>query len=331
MAERPDDLATIRGVRPVLDRSIKQIAKLVDDLLDVSRITRGMIVIEKQPVELAGIVQQALAPIQPLIASQHQELTLSLHELWVDADPLRLEQVITNLIHNAAKYSATGGHIWVSTTAKDGGIELRVRDDGIGIDPEILPRLFDMFVQVDTSLARTQGGLGIGLTIVRKLVELHGGTVRATSAGEGRGSEFIVWLPGRLEPRTAAPAPSPERSRSARRIVVVDDNEDAADTLAMLLRVRGHEVAIARDGPSAITTVAEQHPEIVLLDLGLPGMTGYDVARHLRASNASDLRIVAVSGYGQPEDIARAHAAGCDAHLAKPVDLDALARLLDAG
>jgi len=329
LAERPDDPRLLHKVYDILDRSIGHIVKLVDDLLDVSRITRGLIKIEKQPIDLTSIVHHAIAPVEALIASQRQDLTLSLEPLWLEADALRVEQVITNLVHNAVKYTPAGGHIRVSTRAKDGGVEIRVRDDGIGIEPGVLPRLFDLFVQVDKSLARTRGGLGIGLTIVHELVERHGGTVIAESAGEGRGSEFTVWLPGRIDARRQVLPTLSGRPRGPhRRVLVVDDNDDAASMLAMVLEGWGHEVSIAEDGRAAIAAVAEQHPEVVLLDLGLPGMSGYQVATHLRNSGERDLRIVAVSGYGQPEDVARARAAGCDAHLAKPVDLEALEGLL---
>ena len=329
LTERRDDPPLLHKVYDILDRSIRHIVKLVDDLLDVSRITRGLIKIEKRAVNLTSIVHHAIAAVEALIASQQQELTLSLEPLWLEADALRLEQVITNLVHNAVKYTPTGGHIWVSTRAKDGGVEIRVRDDGIGIEPEVIPRLFDLFVQVDKSLARTRGGLGIGLTLVHELVERHGGTVVAESAGEGRGSEFTVWLPGRIDARSEVSPGFFGKSRGPhRRVLVVDDNEDAASMLAMVLEGWGHEVSTVEDGRAAIAAVAEQHPEIVLLDLGLPDMSGYQVATHLRNSGERDLRIVAVSGYGQPEDVARARAAGCDAHLAKPVDLGALERLL---
>ena len=322
--------ARMRLALEVLDRSLGHIVKLVDDLLEVSRITRGVITIDRQPLELSSLVHHAVATLQTLLTSRRQELTVSLEPLWIEGDALRLEQVITNLIHNAIKYTHEGGHIRVSTNAKDGGAEIHVRDDGIGIDPDVVPRMFDLFVQVDQSLARTQGGLGIGLTIVRKLVALHGGTVNAVSEGEGRGSEFTVWLPTRLgaQPATPSPAPSARVHGPRRRVLVVDDNEDAATMLAMLLEAWGHEVTTAGDGPAALRAVAEQHPELLLLDLGLPGMSGYEVASQLRAAGERELRIVAVSGYGQPEDVARARAAGFDAHLTKPVDRVGLERIL---
>jgi signal transduction histidine kinase/CheY-like chemotaxis protein len=329
MNDHPNDFEVYRKLHAILDRSVRQIVQLVEDLLDVSRITRGMIAIDKVPVDLASIIHHAILPIQPLIAAQHQELTLSVEPVSLSADPLRLEQVITNLVHNASKYTQSGGHIRVAAAARNGGVEIKVSDDGIGLDPEVIPRLFDLFVQVDKSLARTRGGLGVGLTIVRELVHLHGGTITAKSEGVGKGSEFTIWLPGRIA-AAEADAADHRHTGPSRKILVVDDNEDAAVTLAMLLEDWGHEVTTALDGETAIKAVAEHHPQVVLLDLGLPDIDGYEVATRLRKSDGKDLRIFAVSGYGQPEDVARARSAGCDAHLAKPVDVHELERLLDA-
>jgi signal transduction histidine kinase/CheY-like chemotaxis protein len=327
--ERPDDLATLRRTKGVLHRGIAQIAKLVDDLLDVSRITRGMIAVERAPVDLISVVQHAVAPVGTLIASKRQHLALALEPLWIEADALRMEQVITNLVHNAAKYTPPDGHIDVSTRGTDGGVEIRVRDDGIGIRSDMIHNLFDLFVQADASLAKTQGGLGIGLTIVRELVRLQGGSVAATSEGVGRGSEFIVRLPRRIEaPPSVKPATARHPRIAPKRILIVDDNEDAAGTLGSLLEAWGHEVYLTLDGEHAIEEIGAHHPEVVLLDLGLPGMSGYDVARRVRADDGRGVRIIAVSGYGRPEDVALARAAGCDAHLTKPVDLDALEDLI---
>jgi len=329
VAERGDDVSALHKVRNVLGRSIGQIVKLVDDLLDVSRITRGVISIETRPLDLTSIVHHAVAPVQTLIAMQHHELTLSLEPIWVMADAVRLEQVITNLIQNAAKYTPPRGHIRVSTRSRGPGVEIRVEDDGIGLDPNEIPRLFELFEQADKSLARTTGGLGIGLTIVHELVKLHGGSVQATSAGPGCGSTFIVRLPNRVEAPASAGEAVPTRGRVRRhRVLVVDDNEEVAGTLAILLEARGHDVSIAADGPAAIEAVARESPEIILLDIGLPGMSGYDVATRLRSSGWTG-ELIAVSGYGQPQDIERAHASGCDAHLTKPIDIAALDRVLD--
>jgi signal transduction histidine kinase/ActR/RegA family two-component response regulator len=333
IAQRSSDPVQVAKAHDVLDRSIRKIVKLVDDLLDVSRITHGVISLEKEPLDLTSIVHHAIAPVEATIRSQRQELTLSLEPLWVEADGLRLEQVITNLLHNASKYTPPGGHLRVVTRAADGGVEIRVQDDGIGVAPELIPHLFDLFVQADKSLARSRGGLGIGLTLVRQLVELHGGTVIAESAGEGSGSTFIVWLPRRIEKRAPSSLPSSQVQHVGprRRVLVVDDNEDAAMMLATVLEGWGHDVTTVGTGPDALHAVDEWKPELVLLDLGLPGMSGYEVAQHLRASGHSALRIVAVSGYGQPSDAARSRAAGVDAHLAKPVALDVLERIVRDG
>jgi two-component system CheB/CheR fusion protein len=329
IAERSDDSAALRKAHDVLVRSIGNMIQLVDDLLDVSRITRGVITLEKRPVDVTSIINHALAPLQSLILSRHHELTFALEELWVEADPMRLEQIVTNLVHNAAKYTHHRGHIRVSTSASRDGIEIRVEDDGMGIDPKEIPRLFDLFEQADKSLARTAGGLGIGLTIVRELVRLHRGTVKATSEGPGRGATFTVWLPERIDrpPLGAQPVAPRERGRP-QRVLVVDDNAEFASTIATLLKARGHEVFVAGDGPAAVAEVTRHEPEIVLLDIGLPGMTGYEVASHLRAAGHTALKLIAVSGYGQPDDIARSRAAGCDAHLTKPVDIARLERIL---
>ena len=327
-AQQPDDIAALHRVRDVLSRSIGQMIQLVDDLLDVSRITRGVISIEKKPVDLTTIVHGAIIPVQALIAAQHHELTLSLEPLWLEADAVRLEQVITNLLQNAAKYTPAGGHIRVVTRADNTGVEIRVEDDGIGIDPQEIPRLFGLFEQADKSLARSRGGLGIGLTIVNELVRLHGGSVRAASPGAGLGSTFTVSLPGRIErPRPVAPPPAVREGARRHRVLVVDDNEEVASMLEILLAARGHEVTVAHDGPSAIDAVARQPPDLVLLDIGLPGMSGYEVATRLREAGHK-IRIIALSGYGQPDDVSRALAAGCDAHLTKPIDVDTLDRVL---
>jgi signal transduction histidine kinase/ActR/RegA family two-component response regulator len=332
MESSPDDLEVAHKAQRILSRCIEHITKLIDDLTDVSRITRGVISIDKAPVDLVELVHHAIAPVEALLSTKHQQLELRLPPLWVEADALRLEQVITNLVHNAAKYTPEGGHITVEAAPQDGGIELHVRDDGAGISPELLDKVFDVFVQADQSLARSHGGLGIGLALVKKVAELHGGTVRISSEGEGRGTDVAVWLPGRVDaPPATTEVVETTPARAHRRVLVVDDNEDAASTLAMLLELWGHEVTTVGDGPSALEAVAAQHPEAVLLDLGLPGMTGYEVAQRLRASGEKELQIVAISGYGQPEDVARAKAAGFDAHLTKPVDPGALQRLLADG
>ena len=252
----------------------------------------------------------------------------------MEADPTRLEQVVTNLLNNAAKYTDPGGKVWVTAQLAGSEVVLRVRDTGIGIAPDMLPKVFDLFVQAERRLDRSQGGVGIGLTLVKKLVEMHGGRVEASSAGPGRGSEFVVRLPAADDPRAEGQAAA--RSRSAvppplpcRRALVVDDNVDAADSLALLLRLSGQEVRVAHDGPTALLAAQAFRPELVLLDLGMPGMDGYEVARRLRQQPESRTAlVVALTGWGQDSDRRRSAEAGFDRHLVKPVEPSDLEKLL---
>jgi CheY-like chemotaxis protein/two-component sensor histidine kinase len=307
----------------------------VDDLLDVSRITRGKIELRRERVDLKTAVERALETVRPLLEERGHELRLALapEPVELDADPARLEQVLSNLLSNALKYTPAPGTIEF-TVARDGAdAVVRVRDTGIGIRPEMLERVFDPFAQADRLPDRVQEGLGMGLTLVRSLVELHGGTVTAASEGPGRGSEFVVRLPC-LPPRPPAPAPTSPPARPAaapsRRVLVVDDNVDSAESLAMLLQLGGHAVWMAHDGPSALVAAREHRPELVLLDIGLPaGMDGYEVARRMRPeAGLQRAVIVALTGYGQDEDRRRAAAAGFDHHLVKPVDAQDLLQLI---
>ncbi len=324
-----------RRAREMMERQLHHLVRVVDDLLDVSRITQGKIELRREPVDLAAVFARAVETAQPAIEARRHRLDVALPEVpvFVRGDLVRLAQVVGNLLVNAAKYTEQAGTIWLSGAAEDGKVVVRVRDTGIGIGPELLPRVFDLFTQADNSLARSQGGLGIGLTVVKRLVELHGGTVAATSPGPGRGSEFVVCLPLLETPVDAAAGPGQavEAPRLApslvpkRRVLVVDDNVDAAESAAMLLRFLGHEVAVAYDGPRALAAVCDFRPEIVLLDIGLPGMSGYDVARELRARpEGKGLVLAAVTGYGQDEDRRQAAAAGFDCHLTKPLAPGAL-------
>jgi two-component system CheB/CheR fusion protein len=322
-------------MRAVLDRQVGHLVRLVDDLLDVSRITRGKVELRKQRLELAAVVTTAVETSRPLIAEAGHALTVTLPPgpVHLDADQTRLAQVLANLLNNSARYTPRGGHIWLTAEAADAELVVRVKDTGVGIPPAMLPRIFDMFTQVNRTLERSQGGLGIGLTLVKRLVELHGGRVEAHSAGAGQGSEFVVRLPRAAAPSapenghgdgTADPTAGPRR-----RVLVVDDNADAAECLAVLLRLAGHDVCLAPDGPSALDAAAAYRPEVVLLDIGLPGLSGHDVARQLRAApEGRELLIVAVSGWGQEDDHRRSEEAGFDHHLVKPVDPDALRRLV---
>jgi len=324
--------------RMIIERQVRHLERLVDDLLDVSRITRGRIELKRVPVEMADVVTKAIEQVEPLLEQRSHRLVISVpgDRLTVDGDAVRLAQVVSNLLTNAAKYTEPGGEIRVSAAREGATVALRVRDTGVGIAPELLPHVFDLFTQAPQTLARSQGGLGLGLAIVRRLVELHGGRVEAQSAGPGTGSEFLVVLPAGSDAReptdtVAAAVPLPAAAGATNtRILVVDDNEDAAEILAEALRDVGHDVRVAADGPSALVAAAEFVPEIVLLDIGLPVMDGYEVARQLRQrTEPRPPRLVAVTGYGQDKDRALALEAGFDDHIVKPVDLDDLfARLV---
>ena len=313
--------------RAIIDRQLRQLTRLVDDLLDVSRITRGKICLQLEPVNVRTVVTSAVETSRPLIEARKHQLTVSLPQepVFVNADRDRLSQVLSNLLNNAAKYTESGGSISVQAEQDGEEAVFRVRDTGAGIPPSMLPHIFDLFIQVDQSLDRSQGGLGIGLTLVRRLVEMHGGKVQASSEGPGQGSEFVVRLPlenAKPRPALADNGAAVQHAADSRcRVLVVDDNVDAAETLAMLARLYGHEVRIAHTGPSGLETARNYHPEIVLLDIGLPGLDGYEVARRLRNEPGGDqILLVAVTGYGREEDRARARAAGFDHHLMKPFD-----------
>ncbi|HEX8013106.1 MAG TPA: MASE1 domain-containing protein [Casimicrobiaceae bacterium] len=322
-------------LRAVLERQIGHLSRIVDDLLDVSRITGGKIALKKEILELNALVAHALESCRPLLdARRHTvELDLSDEPLRVDGDRTRLAQVLLNLIHNAGKYTPEGGRIVIEVRREDELALVRVRDNGIGISGALLPKVFDLFVQGDRSLDRTEGGLGVGLTLVRRLTEMHGGSVAAFSAGPGDGSEFVVRLPlalGELAPATVAPAAQP-RPPVRRRLLVVDDNRDFANTLSMLLETFGHEVRTVYDGRAAVPTATDYRPDAVLLDIGLPGMNGYEIARELKSAPAlSRVTLIAFTGYGQEEDRRRVREAGFDFHLVKPVEVAELTRVIDA-
>jgi CheY-like chemotaxis protein len=302
---------------------------MIDDLLDVSRITRGMICLRKEPIDLSPVVSSAVEAVRPLLEERKHELSVSIVNggLRLDADPLRLEQILVNLLTNAAKYTDVGGHIRLSARREDSELVIEIRDTGLGIAPELLPKVFDLFVQGDRSAARTEGGLGIGLTLVRKLAELHGGSVAAASEGPGQGSRFTVRLPALAESaaRPAGPTSLPRVARQASRVLVVDDMQDTARGLAKMIKLLGHDVRVAHDGIAALEVARGHRPEIVLLDIGLPGMDGYEVARQMRQEDyCKDAVIIAVSGYGQEDDRRRSQEAGFDYHLVKPVDYGVL-------
>lgn len=320
----------------IISRQIENMSRMIDDLLDVSRITEGKIELRKEPVELEPILRAAASLARPGCSARNQELTVSYPSRPVRllADATRLEQVLGNLLGNACKYGGEGCRISLAaeldTTREAPEVVIRVKDDGVGIDPELLPRIFELFVQASRTLDRAHGGLGIGLTLVQRLVRMHGGSVEARSEGLGRGSEFIVHLPV-LEGVVPPPPPTGSLGRPAKplRILIVDDNLDAAESMAMLQQIRGHETRTAHTGPDAVRVAAEFRPQAVLLDIGLPGMDGYQVARRLRAMpGVEDAFLVAMTGYGSENDRRRAKEAGFDEHLAKPADLELLRRWL---
>jgi two-component system CheB/CheR fusion protein len=316
------------------ERQVQQLVRLVDDLLDVSRIMRGRIELRKEAVALAAVIATAVETAQPVLDAHGQELIVRVppEPLTLEADPTRLAQVIGNLLNNAAKFSPHAGRVWLSAERQGDAAVLRVRDEGAGIPPDLLPHVFDLFVQGDKSLERSQGGLGIGLTVVRRLVGLHGGRVTAHSAGPGRGSEFVVYLPLLRQAPKEQAGPAGELSASAapaRRVLVVDDNVDAAESMAMLARLWGHDVHVAHTGPEALQAAEKCRPDVIVLDIGLPGLSGYDVARQLRQRpDFHRTVLVAVTGYGQDEDRRRSGQAGFDHHLTKPVAPAALQRVL---
>jgi PAS domain S-box-containing protein len=324
---------TFQPSREMVERQVKHLARLVDDLLDVSRITQGSIRLRKEVVDLGTIVQRAVEGNRPLIESRAHTISMQLpaEPVRLEADATRLEQVISNLLNNAAKYTMPGGHIWVTAAREGEEAVVRVRDTGIGIPPDVLDRVFEPFVQQSNgSLARTDGGLGVGLTLVRSLVEMHGGRVEASSAGLGQGSELVIRLPAQLPTEATLPA-EPVAANAPRplRVLVVEDNIDAAESLATLLRLWNHDVSVVHDGRTALEAAREQQPEVVLLDIGLPGLDGYQVARRLREELHLDhALLVAMTGYGQPEDRRRSREAGIQYHFVKPVEPLMLRNLL---
>jgi signal transduction histidine kinase len=324
----PDLLAA----RELMQVQIEHLVRMVDDLLDVSRVSRGVIELRREPTLLAEVIRPAVDIAQPLIAEKEQRLTLSLtaQPVYANADRIRLTQALANLLNNAARYTEQGGQIWLATEVKDGTFILRVRDSGIGIEPDMLEKIFDLFQQGHSAGTYAQGGLGIGLTLARNLIEMHGGSVEATSPGLGQGSEFIVRLPTtsvpqasrRLPARTAEPA-------AGRRVLVVDDSQPSAESMARVLRLLGHDVQVSFDAASALEQARTFRPEVVLSDVSLPGMDGYRLATELRRMpGLGAVMLVAVTGHGQSEDRKRALESGFDLHMLKPINPDELAQLL---
>jgi signal transduction histidine kinase len=322
----PDPKLTM--AREVVDRQVTLLARLVEELLDVSRISQGKIVLKREPVDLARILAHSVETTRPLIDSRGQTLTVSVPvtPVWLSADFARLSQVVSNLLNNASKYTGEGGRIELAASADEGEARITVRDNGSGIEPQLLHKVFDLFVQGERALDRGQGGLGIGLTLVKRLVELHQGEVKAASEGPGRGATFTVTLPciSAVEPQQRTPQPvqaSRDSQVYGRRVLVVDDNIDAAESTAAFLRLEGHEVKAVHDGLQALASLKVFDPHVVVLDIGLPGLDGYAVARQLRSrGDTSHVLLIALTGYGQKEDRARAAEAGFDYHFVKPAD-----------
>ena len=319
----------------VIQRQLAALTRLVDDLLDVSRITRGKITLTRQPLTVATLITRAVETVEPLITERKHQLMLRIppEVLRVDGDPTRLTQALGNVLGNAAKYTERGGRIDLICARRGTEVEIRVRDNGIGIPAELLPRIFDLFTQLDRRSDDSFGGLGIGLALVRRLVEMHGGSITASSNGEGAGSEFVMRLPllaeGALCVEDQTEAQPCETSSVPRRILLADDNADALESLATVLRLHGHEVFSAPNGAIALETAARHLPEVALLDIGMPLIDGYEVARRIRAQEwGKGVTLVAVTGWGQESDRVRSQEAGFDTHLVKPLDLDKLTALL---
>jgi len=318
----------------IIQRQSRHLARLVDDLLDVSRVTSGKIVLEKISVELADLAERCVQSLAPAARAQRLDVAVFAdHDVRVEGDPVRLEQIVTNVVNNAIKYTPPGGRVTIEVRRDGGRALVAVRDTGAGIAPEMLPNIFNLFAQAQDTLDRAQGGMGIGLTLVRNLATLHGGAVEASSEGLGRGSEFRIFLPlAAGEPAAApgAPGEEPAPDAAGRRVVLVEDNADLRESIRQLLELDGHVVATAADGPDGLELIRSVRPEVALIDIGLPRLDGYAVAERARAELGRELRLVALTGYGQAEDRERAALAGFDGHLTKPITGRALRRALGA-
>lgn len=327
---------TVAWVHDIIKRQVDHLTRLLDELLEASRLTTGKVVLKKRPIAISETMRFAIEESQPLIRLRRQHLTVNFpaQPLVVDGDPTRLVQIFSNLLHNAAKYTQEGGSIILSAGEREGSAVVRVIDNGSGIAPEALPRIFDLFTQEGRSIDHAQGGLGIGLTVVRSLVELHGGSVEAASPGLGLGTEISVVIPLMRDPPLVIPTGVGEKAEApgvALRVAIIDDNVDANDSLKAVLQLMGHVVSTAFDGASGFELIRETRPQLVLCDIGLPGMDGYQVITRLREAMEGPLPVmIALTGYGQPEDRARSSAAGFDHHLTKPVDVEDLLRLIAA-
>ena len=328
-----DDREVLKRAHDTIERQLGQMVRLVDDLLDLNRITHDRLELRRSEVELSSVIQQAVEVAHPLIDAAGHDLTIDLpiEPIYLNADRARLAQVFGNLLNNSCKYTRPGGSISLTAKQVDGKVEVTVKDNGAGIPHDKLDSIFDMFMQVDSTSDRAQGGLGIGLTLVKRLAEMHGGSIEAKSAGEGEGSEFVVRLPVLSKPTTAQQVRPGERESPHRRVLIVDDNRDSADSLAMLLEITGNETYMAHDGVEAVEAIETHRPEVVLLDIGLPRLDGHEVCRRVREQPwGKDIVMIALTGWGQADDRRKSEEAGFNGHLVKPVDYDSLLELLSS-
>jgi CheY-like chemotaxis protein len=329
-----DDGETLKRAHDTIERQLDQLVRLVDDLLDLNRITHDRLELRCSDVELSSVIQQAVEVARPLIDAAGHNLTIDLprEPIYLHADRARLAQVFGNLLNNSSKYTRPNGTISLRAKRNGDEVEVTVRDNGAGIPTDKLNSIFDMFMQVDRTAERSQGGLGIGLTLVKRLAEMHGGSIEARSAGEGQGSEFFVRLPILKKPPTVLSAASDAavESLSQRRILIVDDNKDSADSLALLLEITGNKTYMAHDGVEAVEAIEKHRPEVVLLDIGLPKLDGHEVCRRVREKPwGKDIVVIALTGWGQEDDRRKSEEAGFNGHLVKPVDYDKLLELLE--
>jgi signal transduction histidine kinase/ActR/RegA family two-component response regulator len=326
----------IAWVREVIERQVTHLAGLVDDLLDVSRITQGKITLHREAVELGKILEHSLEIVRPLIDSKRHVLAVETPDtpVWVFGDFSRLSQIFSNVLHNAAKYTSDGGSIELNAVVDNGSVAVRVRDNGIGIEPQFLPHVFEVFTQGYRGLDRSQGGLGVGLAVVRRLIELHQGEVNILSDGPGLGTEVTIRLPciSEVVQHAGLQPPPPPRARGAKRILVVDDNADAAESIAVLMQIEGHEVKTVTDAMQALACLETFAPDVAIIDIGLPGMNGYELAAGIRANRMLPKPLlIALTGYGQAEDFDRSREAGFDHHFVKPAEIRAIQAAIDRG
>ena len=327
------DPEIVENARATVERQLMHLVRITDDLLDVARITQGKVELRRERLDLRAVVQTAIEATRPLIDAHGHTLTVELSKqaITADADYTRLSQVFSNLLNNAAKFTPGAGHIHVTSTVQGDRATVTVSDSGVGVPPDMLPRIFDMFTQLQAHRDRTYGGLGIGLTLAKRLVELHGGTIEARSDGPNRGTSFIVTIPcaSRTERHSAAPTLAVARPPAGARVLVADDNADTADMMRVMLGIKGHEVRTAADGMQAVELAESFEPDIAFLDIGMPQLDGYETARRIRERLGTRIRLVALTGWGQDEDKRRSHEAGFDHHLTKPPNPEMLDRLIE--